>query len=146
MEDYEIEEAECKNIKLENTKTLERFEAYLKSRNLSINTINKHSNNVNFFINEFLHYEEPLRPNEGINRVDYFLGDWFIRKAMWSSVSAIKENITSLMHFYSFLNSIGEIDSDQLMELKENIKENKNGWFEASQRYDDPDADFDDDW
>jgi hypothetical protein len=65
---------------------------------------------------------------------------------MWSSVSAIKENITSLKHFYTFLNSIGEIDSAQLTELKENIKEYKNDWFEASQRYDDPDADFDDDW
>jgi hypothetical protein len=84
-----------------------------------------------------------LRPNEGIDRVDYFLGDWFIRKAMWSSVSAIKENITSLKHFYTFLNSIDEIDSVQLTELKECIKENKNDWFEASQRYDDPDADFD---
>lgn len=146
MKDYEIEEAESKKIKFENTKVLEKFEAYLNSKNLSVNTIEKHSNNVSFFINEFLQYEEPLRPNEGINRVDYFLGNWFIRKAMWSSVSAIKENITSLKHFYRFLNSIGKIDSAQLSELNENIRENKNDWFEASQRYDDPDADLDDEW
>jgi site-specific recombinase XerD len=146
MEDYELYEIESKKIRKENVKILENFESYLKEKNLSKNTIEKHLHNVRFYINEYLHYEEPTNASKGIDRIGYFLGDWFIRKAMWSSVAAIKENITSLKHFYTFLNSIGEIDSDQLIELKEEIKENKNEWYEASQQYDDPDSGIEDDW
>ena len=146
MDQYEIYEAECKKIRDENEKILEGFKEYLKNKKLANKTVEKHSDNIRFYVNEYLLYEDALRPNEGTEKVGYFLGCWFIRKAMWSSIASIKENITSLKHFYTYLNRIGEIDSEQLFELKEEIKENKDIWFEASRQYDTPDTEFEDIW
>ena len=146
MDEYEIYESECKKIRKENRKLLNGFSQYLASRKLSKKTIDKHVSNIEFYINEFLLYEEPLKANEGVNRLDYFLGYWFIRKAMWASVSSIKENITSLKHFYTFMYEIGEIDKEELVEMKEEIKESKDEWLETIRRYDDPNTDMEDVW
>jgi site-specific recombinase XerD len=146
MDEYEIYEEECQKVKNENEKTLEGFKNYLKAKKLSNKTIEKHFDNISFYINEYLLYEDALQPHEGIDNVGDFLGYWFIKKTMWSSVSSIKENIASLKHFYTYLNTIGKIDSKQLLALKEEIKENKEIWFETSKRYDDPDTDFEDIW
>lgn len=146
MDEYEIYESECKKIRKENRKLLKGFRQYLASRKLSKKTIDKHVSNIEFYINEFLLYEEPLKANEGVNRLDYFLGYWFIRKAMWASVSSIKENITSLKHFYTFMYEIGEIDKEELVEMKEEIKESKDEWLETIRRYDDPNTDMEDVW
>ena len=146
MDEYEIYEAECKKIKNENRKILDHFSQYLASKKLVKKTIDKHVSNIEFYINDFLLYEEPLKAKEGVNRLDYFLGYWFIRKAMWASVSSIKENITSLKHFYTFMHEIGEINMEELLEMKEEIKESKDEWLETIRKYDDPDADLEDVW
>jgi len=91
-------------------------------------------------------YEEPSRAKEGVNKLDHFLGYWFIRKAMWASVTSIKENITSLKHFYSYMHTIDEIDLEELNAMKEEIQEGKDEWLETIRRYDDPDTDFEDIW
>lgn len=49
---------------------------------------------------------------------------------MWSSEGTIKENISSFKKFYSFLNEIGEVSGDDLKEMTEIIKEEKDKWFE----------------
>jgi hypothetical protein len=146
MDKYEIFQSECKKIKKENRKLLKGFSQYLASRKLSKKTIDKHVSNIEFYINEFLLYEEPLTANDGVSRLDYFLGYWFIRKALWSSVSSIKEYITSLKHFYTFMHEIGEIGKEELLEMKEDIKESKDEWFETVRRYDDPNTNMDDVW
>ena len=125
---------------------LDEFQRYLEARNLSDKTVRKHLSNIDFYINEYLLYEEVVPPAEGIDRIGNFLGYWFIRKALWSSVASIKENITSLKHFYIFLVREGVIDQDKLDEMKLEIKECKNDWFEAMQRYDDLTGDLDEIW
>jgi hypothetical protein len=142
MDDYEEYAAECKKIKAENEKILNGFENYLSLKKLSFATIRKHTGNISFFINEFLLYEEPLRPNEGVSSIDYFLGSWFISKAMWSSVTAIKENISSLKHFYTYLHSIGALSTEDLSEFKNDIKEGKESWLETMDQYDNTDTNF----
>jgi hypothetical protein len=68
-----------------------------------------------------------------------FLGYWFIRKAMWASPSAIRENAASLKMFYTFMHEQGHIDADDLQDLKETIKEEMPEWVGTVERYDDPD-------
>jgi hypothetical protein len=46
--------------------------------------------------NDYLLYEDALEAKDGVDAVSWFLGDWFIRKAMWSSQASIKENAASL--------------------------------------------------
>jgi hypothetical protein len=65
---------------------------------------------------------------------------------MWASVTSIKENITSLKHFYTFMCGIDELDKEELLEMKEDIKEGKDEWLETLIRYDDPDTDMEDVW
>lgn len=146
MDEYEIYETECKKIRRENRNLLNRFRKYLGAKKLSKKTIDKHVSNIEFYINDFLLYEEPLEAKEGVSRLDHFLGYWFIRKAMWASVTSIKENISSLKHFYNYMHTIGEIYFEELNEMKEEIKESKDEWFETIKEYDDPDTDIEDIW
>ena len=146
MDEYESYESECEEIKKENDKILNQFSKFLASKKLGKKTIDKHVSNIEFYINDFLLYEEPLKAKEGVYKLDYFLGYWFIRKAMWASVFSIKENIASLKHFYTFMHEIGQIKIDELLEMKEEIKDSKDEWLETIRRYDDPDIDLEDVW
>jgi len=146
MDEYEIYEIECKKIRKKNRKLLNSFRKYLGSKKLSEKTVDKHVSNIDFYINEFLLSEEPSKAKEGVNKLDYFLGYWFIRKAMWASVTSIKENIASLKHFFTYMHTIDEIDLEELNAMKEEIKESKDEWLETIRKYDDPDTDFEDIW
>ena len=146
MDEYEQYEAECEKHKEKNHTFLIGFDRYLQNKKLSKKTIAKHIGNIDFYINDFLLYESPEKAAEGVNQLNYFLGYWFIRKAMWASPTSIKEYITSLKHFYAYMNQIGQISSEELSNMKAEIKENKNDWIETVRKYDDPDIDIEEVW
>jgi len=138
MDDYEKYEDECKKIRKANEQLLSEFEVSLKSSGLSDNTINKHISNIEFYVNEYLLYEDAVEAKDGVNEVGMFLGYWFIKKAMWATRSSIKGNATSLKKFYSFLYDERLIEKDDLDDLKETIKEGTPEWLATLDRYDDP--------
>ncbi len=138
MDDYEKYEAACKKIRRANQKLLTDFESWLKSSGLSEKTIKNHLANIDFYVNEYLLYEDAVEAKDGVDSVSDFLGYWFIKKAMWASQSSIKANASSLKKFYSFLLEKGLIDKDDLNEIKETIKEEMTEWLETLERYDDP--------
>lgn len=138
MDDYEKYENDCKNIRKANTQLLSEFELSLKSSGLSENTINNHVSNIDFYVNEYLLYEDAIEAKDGADAVGMFLGYWFIKKAMWASRSSIKGNATSLKKFYTFLYGKGLIEKDDLDDLKETIKEGMPEWLATLDRYDDP--------
>ncbi len=146
MDEYEIFEAECKKRREENNTFIIGFTSYLENKKLSKKTIEKHVGNIDFYMNDFLLYEEPMEASEGITELNYFLGYWFIRKAMWASPTSIKENITSLKHFYSYMNKISLVSDEELSEMKVEIKESKDEWIETVQKYDDPDINIEEIW
>lgn len=147
MDDYAKYEADCKRIRSSNKQLLTDFKNWLQSSNLSEKTINNHISNIDFYINEYLLYEDPVKAEEGINSVGMFLGYWFIKKAMWASKSSIKSNATSLTNFYTFLLEKGLINQDDLSELKATIKEEMPEWLETLKRYDDlSNEDMEDVW
>jgi len=65
---------------------------------------------------------------------------------MWASPTSIKENITSLKHFYTYMKIIGQVRDEELLEMKEEIKESKGEWLETLQKYDDQEIDLDEIW
>ncbi len=138
MDDYEKYEEDCNKIRKSNERQLNEFEAWLKSSGLSKKTINNHVSNIDFYINEYLLYEESTEAKDGLHAVGMFLGYWFIRKAMWASQSSIKGNATSLKKFYTFLQEKGLIDKEDLTDLKKTIKEDMPEWLATLERYDDP--------
>jgi len=139
MDSYEQYEQDCKRIRTENEKILDEFEKWLSDKNLSPKTIAKHCYNVDFYINEFLLYEEATDASDGVYQIDLFLGFWFIKKAMWASKSSIKNNATSIKKFYEFMLENDHIDEEAYSELKEEIKTNMQEWLDTMDRYDDPD-------
>ena len=70
-----------------------------------------------------------------------FLGDWFIKKAMWANKSAIKENAASLKKFYHYLYEDNKVSKEDIDALKETIQENMTEWLATMDRYDDPNID-----
>ena len=137
MDEYKKYEADCKNIKKANEGLLTDFEAWLKSSGLSDKTINNHLSNIEFYINEYLLYEDIIEAKNGVHYVSMFLGYWFINKATWASQASIKSNAASLKKFYTFLVKKGLIDKDDLNELEETIKKEMPEWLAALKRYDD---------
>ncbi len=138
MVDFEKYEEECENIKKANEQLLNGFDAWLKLSGLSEKTINNHVSNIDFYINEFLLYDDATEAKDGAQDVGMFLGYWFIRKAMWANRSSIKGNAASLKKFYTFLEEKGLTDKEDLIDLKQTIKEDMPEWLETLERHDDP--------
>ena len=138
MVDFEKYEEDCENIRKANEQLLNGFDAWLKLYGLSEKTINNHVSNIDFYINEFLLYDDTTEAKDGAQDVGMFLGYWFIRKAMWANRSSIKGNAASLKKFYTFLEEKGLTDKEDLIDLKQTIKEDMPEWLEALDRHDDP--------
>ncbi len=141
MDDYAKYEEACDQIREENETLLAEFEGWLQAQNLATKTIRQHTENVDFYINEFLLYEDAVPASEGSGDIGYFLGYWFIEKAMWASPAYIKSNAASLKKFYTFMHQKGEVTEEDLGELKATIKEEMPEWIATVERYDDPDID-----
>jgi site-specific recombinase XerD len=141
MDPYQLYEKTCKKIRKENAALLDEFAISLGEKALTEKTIQKHRSNADFFINEFLLYEETRVAAEGPEYISDFLGFWFIRKAMWASPATIKENAASLKKFYQFMYGKGKITKLSLDELNQTIKEEMPEWIATVMRYDDPDCD-----
>lgn len=133
MSDEDNVENEIKKQKKFNKKSLFEFENCMKNEGLSNKTITDHVSNVDFYINEYLQYYDAKSVQLGIDALDEFFMDWFPRKAMWSSPSQVKSNITSLKKFYNFMLSRGGVTPKDVNKLKLIIKENKENWLS---RYD----------
>ena len=138
MDDYAQYEKDCERTRAENKELLSEFTNWLQDANLSKKTIDRHISNVDFYINEFLLYEDATAAKDGALDIGFFLGYWFIKKAMWASTASIKSNAASLKKFYTFLHQRGAVKKKDLDLLKETIKEEMPEWIATLQRYDDP--------
>ena len=133
--DYEQHEKAQQKAEKNNNLLLADFKKYLESKSLKPATVGKHVGNVEFYANYFLLRYEIIPLEDGAMQIGEFLGDFFIRKASWSSPNAIKENISSFKKFYTFLNQIKMLSSQDLNEMKELIKEEKEDWIESAETY-----------
>ena len=126
---YEEYEKLCKLQQAKNYEYLDIFEKDLMESSLSQETIKKHLNNVNFYINTYLLREEPLEMEAGCSdMIDIFLGDFFIRKCMWSTPRTIKTTAASIKKFYKCMNEHGYISKDRYEDLCDVIKVNMEIW------------------
>ena len=62
------------------------FQEDLENAGLRDKTIYNHLSNADLFINEFLIYNMDATMEEGVTMLGDFLGDFFIRKCMWSAI------------------------------------------------------------
>ncbi|MFZ2958114.1 MAG: recombinase [Candidatus Ozemobacteraceae bacterium] len=143
-DDYDKYAADCEKIQAKNAILLKEFEKYLAQSNLSEKIIGNHVSNIDFFINSFLLYSEAIEAKDGIDDIDSFLGDWFIRKALWSSKASIKGYAASFKKFYSFMLGKRLITEKDFDDMKYLIKDEMEEWLAALERFDNPSGG--DDW
>lgn len=136
--DYEGDAILIAAIREKNNQYLEIFEEDLKTANLKQKTINNHLANVDFYINTYLLNYEPLEMAAGCgNEIQFFLGDFFIRKAIWSTPASIKSKAASIKKFYKSMMNHGYVDKESYSILCDDIKENMSEWQAESEAYND---------
>ena len=121
-DDFKEYERTCAKLKAENKQLLEDFGQWLAGKSLAKKTIKRHTDNIDIYINDYLLYDDAVPASEGAISVSMFFGYWFPRKAMWASPTSVREISASLKKFYTFMLETGQIDADDLAELKETIK------------------------
>ncbi len=121
-------EQDVEIIQKQNELILSEFLEWLTLKGLSVKVINKHEYNVRFYINEYLLYYDALTPEKGIDRIDEFMDDWFPRKALWASKTAIKEYGASLKKFYTFMYEKGSVGKSALDAMKCLVKDKMDDW------------------
>ena len=87
--DYQEFEERCESIKEKNYEYINLFQSELMQQGLSVKTINKHTDNVDFYLNDFLIWNEPRTMPERCFEIREFLGYFFVRKCMWSTPASI---------------------------------------------------------
>lgn len=134
MDDYDKWEQECEEVRKENGALLNNFEQWLTAKGLKPKTIRNHVGNVDFYINEYLLYYDPItRPEHGVSAILGFFEDWFPRKALWANPTNVKGTAASLKKFYQFLFEKGTVEKEDLHDLKEEIKASLPDWVEAAE-------------
>jgi hypothetical protein len=136
LDDHQKYEADYERIKQENAVFLKEFTIWLQAKGLSKSTVRRHVFNIDFYINGFLIYEQAIEAKDGASSVGMFLGYWFIKKALWSSVNQIQANAISLKKFYTFMYEKTCIDKEQLDRLNDGIKKEIPTWIANMERYD----------
>ena len=131
----------------ENTKRnedyLKMFKKSLEEKQLTTKTIRKHISNIDFYLNDYLtYYDEIIKMEDGTQHTRSFLGDWFIRKAMWASKSSIKEMASSLKKFYEYMSALGFVKISDYQEMCYEIKDNMDRYLENLEDYDNGTFDF----
>ena len=139
MRDYD---AECERIREKNAEYLALFERALKQQGLADNAIHRHVGNVDFFLNDYLLYDDANEMESGCSDVGGFLGDFFIRKCTWSSPTAIKENAASIKAFYQCMRDNDLISESSYEELAQTIEEDMDEWQAACSAFDGKGADL----
>ena len=116
-------------MNIQNEQILQDFKTYLQDNGLAPKTIDRHVSNIDFYINNYLLYDDIENPEAGHYRLDDFFCDFFPRKAMWSSENSVKENITSLKKFYKYQNECSLVSDEDLNSMLDVIKVEKNNWM-----------------
>lgn len=132
---YEEYEERVRINKKKNEQYLQEFSKYLENEGLSVKTINKHINNVEFYINTYLNNYEPTDMRDGCIGIGMYLGDWFIRKTTWASKNSIKENAASIKKFYKCMLGLNHINISEYENVYSEIKSEMETWIERVEEY-----------
>ena len=115
------------------------FQEDLENAGLKQKTIYNHLSNADLFINEFLNYHMDATMEEGVTMLGDFLGDFFIRKCMWSTPATVKTTATRLKKFYKCMAENGKIEKKDYDYVCHDIKESMAYWQECCAEYNNPD-------
>jgi site-specific recombinase XerD len=121
-------------ISKKNILLIEQFKEYLVRTGLSESTINNHIGNIEFFSEYLTYYDPPtILTNADSSDINGFLGDWFVRKAMWSSPSSVRSNISTFKKLFKWFVIEGQYSNENYKDILDTIKTEKDCWLENSE-------------
>lgn len=114
------------------------FQEDLENAGLKQKNIYNHLSNADLSINDFSGNRMNVTMEEGVTTLGDFLGDYFIRKCMWSSPSTVKTTTASLKKFYKSMAKHGKIKKKDYDYVCRDIKESMEYWQESCKSYNNP--------
>lgn len=114
------------------------FQEDLENAGLKQKNIYNHLSNADLSINDFSGNRMNVTMEEGVTMLGDFLGDYFIRKCMWSSPSTVKTTTASLKKFYKCMAEHGKIEKKDYDYVCRDIKESMEYWQESCKSYNNP--------
>ena len=115
-----------------NQPLLNSFREWLKQSGLAEKTIKAHVDNIDFFTEYLVYYDDPLKKLDEADSSDVwmFLSDWFPRKAMWASPSSIKSNMASFKKFFQWMGETGRVSPEAVVDVLAELKEGRDQFLE----------------
>lgn len=106
----------------QNSSYLNLFEADLHG--LAHKTIKRHLQNMDFFLNTYLLFDEahPLNMEEGVNSIDDFIG-YFLDEKTYFADSTKRSFVASLRKFYKSMAAHGKITPEQYEDIVESLRD-----------------------
>lgn len=77
---------------------------------------------------------------EGLNMLDDYLGNFYIRKCLWSTPGNIKSTAASIKKFYKSMVDYGKVDKEDYYDLCSLIKDSMDIWQMDCAIYNDPES------
>ena len=114
------------------------FQEDLENAGLKQKNIYNHLSNADLSINNFSGNRMNVTMEEGVTMLGDFLGDYFIRKCMWSSPSTVKTTTASLKKFYKSMAKHRKIEKKDYDYVCRDIKESMEYWQESCKSYNNP--------
>lgn len=141
--DAEFAEPDFDAMRASNKAYLGEFEDWLTASGLKPKTISNHLDNAWFYLDAYLCNYEGLPMEEGTrySQTNGFFGNFFIRKAMWSTPATIRSTAASLKKFYKCMRARGHVEQGDLDELLADIKDFLPEWCDLCAEYNDPRSD-----
>ena len=120
--EYADYENRCTVIHQQNSSYLHLFESDIDG--LAPKTIKRHLQNVDFFLNTYLLFDEanPLSMQDGVNAIDDFLG-YFLEEKTYFTDSTKRSFVTSLRKFYKSMAKHGKITPEQYEDVVESLQD-----------------------
>lgn len=137
MSDADTYDARVQAIRTYNQPLLEDFRTWLEQGGLAEKTVKNHVDNIDFFTQYLVYYDDPLKKLDEADGSDVwmFLDDWFPRKAMWASAASSKSNITSFKKFFQWLGETGRVSPETVTDVLTTLKEGRDEFLERAAEY-----------
>ena len=116
----------------------------IREKKMGKRKAHEHAERLRFFGDDYLLNYGSEDLVEGVFSFPSFVGDWFIRKCMWSDVRSVKENTESFRLWLRFLAESKRVSPEDLIDLHKCVEANLETWCLRAQCDNDPEWDPED--
>ncbi len=127
MSDTTSYDARVQAIRAYNQPILDDFRAWLEQSGLAEKTVKNHVENIDFFTDYLVYYDDPLKKLDEADSGDVwmFLANWFPRKALWASVTSVKSYFASFKKFFQWMEETGRVPPKTAADVLDTLKEGR---------------------